>query len=425
MVGFLYKPNAPPKALEHSEMTAHFESGGRSVCVLGDGCDVAQFTPFPNPKWFMTGLTATVGGAPLSMAAYGGAPLSMADFTNIDAAIFATWFRAEGDLARRERECVAEAYMRAHGIVDADGTKKLALCSWLYAVECATRSTSPVVAETGSVTLTARPSFRLRVRPSAEPGAAQLTIESRAVPVQIQKRLVAATIRHIMCAFGEAILGRSVDALDALDLLKEYNVQAVGQYMLSETNCWVNEYNEPIADMDLLTRSFHQENTHQYAELVVCMCPPCMVCGCPIYDTSVMRRCPDTGEIRVPSVEVCNGCSAPALTSRDHRMWGPLVLRQGIQSNSLVPVCAPALPGYMYCGDHRATPWQRMAYISRWARSILARRTRVDRSSALVGDIGHIGHIGHIYSLPSQIVAMILEHLLDSIHPPAHRWIYV
>ena len=418
-MGFLYKPNAPPKALEHSEMTAHFESGGRSVCVLGDGCDVAQFTPFPHAhlNGLTVSLTATVGGAPLSMAA----DINFSRTSNPSNP-------QGGDLARRERECVAEAYMRAHGIVDADGTKKLALCSWLYAVECATRSTSPVVAETGSVTLTfkAIPMCRLRVRPSAEPGAAQLTIEScwHLMPGMIQKRLVAATIRHIMCAFGEEILGRSVDALDALDLLKEYNVQAVGQYMLSETNCWVNEYNEPIADMDLLTRSFRQENTHQYAELIVCMCPPCMVCGCPIYDTSVMRRC-RIGERHVPGVEVCTGCSAPALTSRDHRMWGPLVLRQGIQSNSLVPVCAPALPGYMYCGDHRATPWQRMAYISRWARSILARRTRVDRSSALVGDIGHIGHIGHIYSLPSQIVAMILEHLRDSIHPPAHRWIYV
>ena len=39
-------------------------------------------------------------------------------------------------------------------------------------------------------------------------------------------------------------------------------------------------------------------------------------------------------------------------------MWGSLELVQDKVNHTLVPACAPSLPGYMYCGDDRATPWR-------------------------------------------------------------------
>ena len=67
--------------------------------------------------------------------------------------------------------------------------------------------------------------------------------------------------------------------------------------------------------------------------------------------------------------------------------------------------CDPALPRYVYRGDHRATPWQRLAYISRWAHSIFGRRAR--RASASL--------VGHIDRFPPHVIDMILAHVRDSI----------
>ena len=94
-------------------------------------------------------------------------------------------------------------------------------------------------------------------------------------------------------------------------------------------------------------------------------------------------------------------------------MWGSLELVQDKASHALVPAHAPALPRYMYCGGDRATPWQRLEYISRWAHSIIGRR----KHRALTGPTGHIDN------LADHIIQMILAHIRDSIHPPSHRWI--
>jgi hypothetical protein len=89
-----------------------------------------------------------------------------------------------GNLARTERESVAAWYMREHGVADDPaGTKKLAFCSWLYALEFATLATSPTIAETGSVTLTVIPGYSIHLtRPKTGSGA-DLKITSSALPV--------------------------------------------------------------------------------------------------------------------------------------------------------------------------------------------------------------------------------------------------
>ena len=67
------------------------------------------------------------------------------------------------------------------------------------------------------------------------------------------------------------------------------------------------------------------------------------------------------------------------------------------ENHPLVPACAPPPPGYMYGGDDRATPWQRMAYIARWARSILDRRTHRARTGPHVPhrQLGRPHHRAH------------------------------
>ena len=100
-------------------------------------------------------------------------------------------------------------------------------------------------------------------------------------------------------------------------------------------------------------------------------------------------------------------------------MWGSLELVQDKVNHTLVPACAPSLPGYMYCGDDRATPWQRMAYIAKLARSILDRRMNRARN----GLTGLNGRTCHIDSLADHIIKRILAYLHEMIRPPAHRWI--
>jgi hypothetical protein len=76
----------------------------------------------------------------------------------------------------------------------------------------------------------------------------------------------------------------------------------------------------------------------------------------------------------------------------------------------------------MYRGDDRATPWQRMEYISKWAHSIFGRRTHRE-SAFLVGHIDSLAEEGLLLLLPTHIIDRILAHIRDSIHPPSHRWI--
>jgi len=356
-----------------------------------------------------------------------------------------------GNLARTERESVAAWYMREHGVADDPaGTKKLAFCSWLYALEFATLATSPTIAETGSVTLTVIPGYSIHLtRPKTGSGA-DLKITSSALPSPLVKHLNAPTLREMVIALGEAMY--RPETKEPLDLLKEFDFDKLSYVRGNKPEGleWTTNGGAPIADIDLLTRGgkpLHQRSFFANE------CDPCLACGLPIYRW--YKRSCDTrwsfDTIRLlPKVKVCYECSTQVYTYRcglcgsdvtltphahmcasgpgthatvmriegpapirRHPMWGSLELVQDKASHTLVAACAPAVPRYMYCNDGRATPWQRLAFISRWAHSIIGRRKL--RPSALLA--------GHIDSFADHIIDRILAHIRDSIHPPSHRWI--
>ena len=432
-------------------MNARFVGAtGSSVVVLGDGCDPAQFQPFRVPPESTVKLTALIDGTEIAMTLCGRngediammqAKAALPGFRN---------YRMNGDLASTERELVAAWYMRAHGVADdPTGTKKRALCSWLYAIEFATLATSPTIAETGSVTLTVLPGYSIHLtRPKTGSGA-DLVITSSALPAPLVKHLDAPTLRELVIALGDAMYRPAT--MDPLELLKEYDIDNLS-YMRGdkpEGLEWINK-DGPIADVDLLERGgkpLHQRSFFANE------CDPCLVCGLPIYHW-YKRSCDTRWSVHtirlLPKAKVCYKCSTQIYTHqcvlcgsdvtltphahmcasgpgthatvtriagpaplRHHRMWGSLELVQDKASHTLVPACAPALPRYMYCNDDRATPWQRLAFISRWAHSIIGRRKL--RPSALL--------VGHIDSLADHIIDLILAHIRDSIHPPSHRWL--
>ena len=432
---------------------------GRSVCVLGDGCNPAQFVTFRVPLDCTVKLTALIDGVELSMTLCGRNGEDIAKMRANAALPGFLNYRMNGDLASTEREFVAASYMRAHNVVDdSAGTKKQALCSWLYALEFATLSTSPAIAETGSVTLTVLPGYALHLtRPKGD--RAHLEITSAALAAPVRKPLDAPTLREVTLALGEA-MGRAIAPGLELDLLLEYDLDGLS-YQLSEKPdalVWTDKKDHaPIADVDLLTRG---GKPIKQRALFANECDPCLVCGLPIYHWH-KRSCDVRSKSHVrllPNVRVCYSCStqfytyqcrlcgadvtldkatltpqrdqthmcasAPGAPStvmrtagpaplRRHRMWGLLELVQDKANHTLVAARAPALTRRMYRADDRATPWERLGYISRWAHSIIGRRKH--RASAFL--------VGHIDSLADHIIQMILAHIRDSIHPPSHRWI--
>ena len=437
-------------------------SGGPSVIVLGDDCNPAQFEPFVVPRECTVQLTALIAGTEISMTLCGRTGKDIAEMQANAALPGYYYYRFNSDLARTERGFVAASYMRAHGVVDDSiGAKKRALCSWLYAIEYATRSTSPIIAETGSVTLTVLPGYSIHLTRPKSPEAgcgAHVQITSAALAAPFTRSLPAPTLREVLLALCEA--ARRPATEDPLDMLKEFDLDGLS-YELNERDkapVWINKKDHsPIADADLLSRG---GNPLKQRSLFAGACDPCLACGLPIY--SWFKRSCDVrsanGTCLLPSVKVCYKCSTQFYTYqctvcgdeatfdrtalvqkhaciegkqgssatvkriagpaplRNHRMWGSLELVQDKASHALVPAHAPALPRYMYCGGDRATPWQRLEYISRWAHSIIGRHKH--RAS-----VSLVGPTGHIDNLADHIIQMILAHIRDSIHPPSHRWI--
>jgi hypothetical protein len=428
---------------------------GRSVRVLGDDCNLAQFVTFGVPLDSTVKLNARIAGIETTMTLCG---RNGEDIEEMKAKDELPGFM-NSDRVSTEREFVAASYMRAHGVVDdSAGTKKLGLCSWLSAIEFATRSTSSAIAEAGSVTLTVLPGYSLHLtRPDG--GRVLLAITSSALAAPVSTPLDAPTLREVTRALGEAMGREHAPGLE-LDLLREYDIDRLS-YQLSERGkafVWIGKKdNAPISDIDLLTRGGKQIKQRS---LFANECDPCLVCGRPIYHRH-KRSCDvrSKSHIRLlPNARVCYDCStqfytyrcrlcgadvtldeatltpqrdathmcasAPGAPStvmrtacqaplRRHRMWGLLELVQDKANHALVAASAPALPRYLYIGDDRATPWERMGYISRWAHSIIGRRRR--RVSASI--------VGHIDSFADHIIETILAHLRDSIRPPSDRLI--
>ena len=427
-----------------------------SVAVLGDDCNPAQFKPFRVPSECTVSLTALIAGTEIAMTLCGRNGQDIAEMQTKAALPGYYHYRFNGEKASTEREVVAASYMRAHGVVDDSvGTKKQALCSWLYAIEYATRSTSPTIAETGPVTLTVLPGYSVHLtRPKTGSGA-DVEVTSVGLAAPHRKKIDEPTLRQVLIAVGEAMYRPATE--DPLDLLKEYDVTGLS-YELSERKeglVWINKKDHaPIADIDLLSRG---DKPLKQRSFFASECDPCLVCGLPIchwFKRSCDVRSVD-GISLLPAARVCYKCSTQFYTYqcilcgddvtldrttlvqkhtciagqqgssatvtriagpaplRNHRMWGSLELVQDKANHRLVPACSPALPRYMYCGDDRATPWQRLEYTSKWAHSIIRRRKH--RASAFL--------VGHIDSFADHIIEMILAHIRDSVHPPSHRWI--
>jgi hypothetical protein len=430
-------------------MSARFAGAtDSSVLVLGDDCDPAQFEPFRVPPDCTVKLTAIIEGKQTYMTLCGRNGDEIEEMRAKAHLPGFSIYRMNGDLASTEREFVAESYMRAHGVVDDQaGTKKRAFCSWLYAVEFATSATSPTIAETGSVTLTVLPGYSIHLTRPKSGGGARVEIKSAALEGPLVKHIDAPTLHELTLALGEAMYRPA--AMNPLDLLKEYDVDNLSYERGDKPEGleWINKDGVPIAHIDLLTRGGKPIKQRSF---FANECDPCLVCGLPIYhwykrtcevrNTSTIRLIPKARVCYPCSTQfykyLCRTCGADATLApyahvcasgtngsvvripcpaplRRHRMWGSLELVHDKANHSLVPTCAPALPHYVYCGDDRATPWQRLEYISRWAHSILGRRTH--RASAFL--------VGHIDSFPTHIIDRILAHIRDSIHPPSHRWI--
>jgi hypothetical protein len=288
------------------------------------------------------------------------------------------------------------------------------------------------------VTITAIPCFALRVARKHPSWPATVTIDSPAFPASVVVELAAPTLREVVRAFS-AVTGIGYGDKDELSLLKQCDVGGVC-YELNGDGEWTDKEHKPVADKDLLTRG---GKAISQRTVTVAPCDPCVACGIPLFarvEPSCVTRESDRGT--VPAVKLCHACStggacgeavalspcivdvlgaaaaaAAAAAVRERRrlrrlrLWGSIVLTQDTTNRRLVPVAAlPSVRGYVYCGTDRATPWQRMAYIWRWARSILARRGGVGRSSAIVG---------HIDGFAEQTIAMILRHLADSIRGPS------
>ena len=387
---------------------------GVRACVLGDAADSAQFAPPSDWKGYALHMTAVVDGVEVTMRL--GGRLGTQDMA-VAMAMATGAAAAESRLTSEEVAC---AYMRAHGIAD-EGEKKANLSAWLDLAANGARVDACVLAAVGSVTITAIPCFALRVARKHPSSPATVTIDSPAFPASVVVELVAPTLREVVRAFS-AVTGIGSGDKDELSLLKKCDVGGLC-YELNGDGEWVDKEYKPVADKDLLTRG---GKPIAQRTVTVAPCDPCMACGIPLFawvKPSCVTRESDRGT--VPAVKLCHACSIPATTGpagrerqrlrrlRRLRLWGSIVLTQDTTNHRLVPVAAlPSVRGYMYCGTDRATPWQRMAYIWRWARSILARRGGVGRSSAIVG---------HIDGFAEQTIAMILRHLADSIRGPSAR----
>ena len=399
------------------------------VRLLGDAGDLAQFAPPPNGRALH--MTAVVDGANVTMRI--GGRLGTRDMAVAMAMVTEAAAAAEAE-SQRAIEKVADAYMRALDVAD-EGGKKENLIAWLRLAATGARVDAVVLANMGSMTIAVIPRFALRVAQKNQSEQATLTIDSPALPARVVVELVAPTLREVLRAFS-AVTGIGYGAGDALSLLTQYDFGGLC-YERDGDGEWVDTQHRPVADKSLLTRG---GRPIKQREVTVAPCDPCL-CGRPIFpcvEPSCVTRESDRGT--VPAVKLCHACStsafacgaaaklngthpsaaaaAAALTPvtmgrpavKEWRLWGSLVLKQDTSTHRLVPVAAlPSARGYMYCGTDRATPWQRMAYIWRWARSILARRGGVGRSSAIVG---------HIDRLADHTVAMILRHLTDSIRGP-------
>ena len=428
-------------------MSARFAGAtDSSVVVLGDDCDPAQFEPFRVPTDCTVKISALIAGTQISMTLCG---RNGSDILEMQAKAHLpgfSFYRMNGDLASTEREFVAASYMRAHGVADdSTGTKNRALCSWLYALEFATLATSPTIADTGSVTLTVLPGYSIHLTRTRI--GAHVEIKSAALAGPLTRNLGAPTLRELIFALGEAMHRPATK--DPLDLLKEYNIDNLSYERGDKPEGleWINKDGAPIADIDLLARGGKPLKQRSF---FASECDPCLVCGLPIYQW-YKRSCDvrhANGTRLMPKARVCYKCStqfykflcrtcgadatldpythtcasgaavvrvACPAPRRSHRVWGSLELVQEKANHTLVPACAPALPRYMYCGDALATPWQRLEFVSRWAHSIIGRRTH--RASVFL--------VGHIDRLPDHILEMILAHIRDSIHPPSHRWISI
>jgi hypothetical protein len=366
-------------------------------------------------------MTALVEGANVTMRL--GGRLGTRDMAVAMAMAMVPEAAAEAE-SQRAIERVADAYMRALDVAD-EGGKKENLIAWLRLAVTGARVDAVVLANMGSMTISVIPRFALRVAQKNQSEQATLTID----PARVVVELVAPTLREVLRAFS-AVTGIGYGADDALSLLTQYDFGGLC-YERDGDGEWVDTQHRPVADKSLLTRG---GRPIKQREVTVAPCDPCL-CGRPIFpcvEPSCVTRESDRGT--VPAVKLCHACSTSAFACgaaaklngsaaaaptpvtmgrppvKEWRLWGSLVLTQDTSHHRLVPVAAlPSARGYMYCGTDRATPWQRMAYIWRWARSILARRGGVGRSSAIVG---------HIDRLADHTIAMILRHLADSIRGP-------
>ena len=194
-------------------------------------------------------LTALIAGSPISMTLCGRNSKDIAEMQANASRPGYYPYRMSSDTARTEREVVAACYMRAHGVVDdSAGTKMRGLCSWLYAVEFATRSTSPIIADTGSVTVTVLPGYSIHLTRPKSPDAgcgAHVQITSAALAAPFTKKVEKPTLREVIIALGEAMRRPATE--DPLDMLKEYDLDGLS-YELNVRNELNASNKDPVKD---------------------------------------------------------------------------------------------------------------------------------------------------------------------------------